>query len=102
MKTTAIDKAHEHLELARAAAENLHAENGFKPYQQAWSLFLSQVSRFYSKMEQGSKGCGKSEGWFGRKKHERRSDPLLSYIHHARDADEHGLECVTAVTGDAA
>ena len=100
MKPVALIKAREHLDLAKAAAERLNLENGFKAYEQAWSDFLSQASRFYSKMEQGCKGCNKSEPWFGNKKHERRTDALMSYLHHARDSDEHGLERIAEKTGE--
>jgi len=41
---------------------------------------------------------GKSSGWYGRQKHERRTDPVLKYIHHARNADEHGIAKVTERT----
>ncbi len=99
MKKVALSKAADHLELAKAAAEKLDLASGPKAYSRAWSDFLSQSSRFYSKLEQGAKGCKTSEPWFGRKRHERRKDPLLSYIHHARDTDEHGLDYVVAETG---
>lgn len=42
--------------------------------------------------EQGAKGNSKSVPWFGRKKGERKRDPLLSYLHHARNSSEHGIE----------
>lgn len=99
MKAIAIEKARAHLELAKEAIEGLNLENGKCAYEVAWSQFLSQVSRFYSKFEQGTKGCKKSEPWFGRKKHERKTDALLSYLHHARDSDEHGLDFVVQETG---
>ncbi|HEY0595098.1 hypothetical protein [Sphingopyxis sp.] len=99
MKAIALTRAAEHLELAAAEIDRMSLEGGAKAYSQAWSTFLTQASRFYSKMEQGSKGCKTSEPWFGQKKHERRTDPLLSYIHHARDCDEHGLDYVVAETG---
>lgn len=100
MKSVALHKAKEHLKLAKEAATKLTLEDGFKPYERAWTEFLAQVSRLYSKMEQGSKGCGKSEAWFGRKKHDRKKDPLLSYLHHARDCEEHGIDYGTALRAD--
>jgi len=66
MKEIALAKSCEHLNLAKAAAEGLSLRNGFKLYEQAWSQFLSQVGRYYSKLEQGAKGCKESESWFGR------------------------------------
>jgi hypothetical protein len=56
------------------------------------------VGGFYSKVEQGAKGHGPSEAWFGRKKHERKKDELLSYLHHARNSEEHSLEGSTEKT----
>ena len=44
---------------------------------------------YISKLEQGSKS-GSSQPWYGGIIHERRTDPLLQYIHQARDASEHG------------
>lgn len=99
MKIIAIQKASEHLELAKAAVPCLNLADGPKAYERAWSEFLTQSSRFYSKLEQGAKGCNKSTPWFGLKKHERKTDPLMSYIHHARDGDEHGLDYVVVETG---
>jgi len=53
------------------------------------------ANRVYTKLEQGAKDNGRHKAWFGRKKHERRQDPLLRYIKNARDADEHGLDRIT-------
>lgn len=84
MKPVAIERAREHLVLAREAAAVLTPDDGFKAYAEAWSQFLSQASRFYSKMEQGAKGCGKSEAWFGKKNaNERQINSYPTYITHA-------------------
>jgi hypothetical protein len=81
----------------------LGERSGLSKYQN-WVSFPSgrrssgecRSSTIYSKLEQGAKGCGPSDAWFGRKKYDRKTDPLLRYIHHARNADEHGLEAVTS------
>jgi hypothetical protein len=101
MKQVAIAKARDHLDLAKKAVERLNLDGGFKPYEQAWSEIVSQLSRFYSKLEQGAKGCKTSEPWMGRKKSERKSDPLMSYLHHARNSDEHGIDYITQRGADA-
>lgn len=49
----------------------------------------------YSKLEQGSKCNGKAAAWFGRAKKARKDDQLLSYMHHARNSEEHGIEDIT-------
>jgi hypothetical protein len=53
------------------------------------------ANTIYTKLEQGSKSNKKSEYWYGTKKHTRRKDPLLRYLHAARNSDEHGLELVS-------
>lgn len=64
----------------------------------AWSAFLGSAHRIYSKLEQGAKTKSASAAWFGRKRHERKTVALLSYIHHARNVDEHGLSEITEKT----
>lgn len=62
----------------------------------AWSDLLLSGNGIYSKLEQGSKANGRAMGWFGRAKKARRDDPLLSYMHHARNSEEHTIEDITA------
>jgi hypothetical protein len=95
MNLIAFEKALEHLELAKVAASKLTLDSGVKAYELAWRDFLAEASRIYSKLESGSKGNSKSEPWFAKKKHDRKKDPLLQYIHQARDAAEHGFHYVT-------
>jgi hypothetical protein len=73
----------------------MKAADSFEKMEAAWTNFLLMGNRVYARLEQGAKGNGTSFGWYGKKKHERRKDPLLSYIKNARDADEHGMERVT-------
>jgi hypothetical protein len=91
MKKAAIDQARERLDRARDAISRMQSSVKYRPYASAWSDFLLAASGIYSKLQEGAKGCGISDGWFGRKKHERKNDELLRYLHHARNADEHGL-----------
>jgi hypothetical protein len=95
MKKIAVEQARSRFEKAQSAILAMEQSKDFSAAETAWSDFLLATSAVYSKLEQGAKGSGSSEGWFGRKKHDRRTDPLLSYIHHARNADEHGIEPVT-------
>ena len=61
----------------------------------SWSDLLLAGNGIFSKLEQGSKANGKATGWFGRVKKVRKDDQLLSYMHHARNAEEHSIEDVT-------
>jgi hypothetical protein len=60
-----------------------------------WSDFLGYANRVYNKLSYGPK-LGSSKGWFDSVKHFRKEDTLLRYILHARDADAHGVENITA------
>src|SRR6516165_1236564 len=91
MKAIGLDSARERLRRAHSAFERLERATTNKDRETAWSDFLLASHAVYSKLEQGSKGCGKSQAWFGRKKHERKNDELLRYIHHARNIDDHGI-----------
>jgi hypothetical protein len=93
MKQKAIEEALIRLERVRQAiAIFAQPESTVADFRTAWWGFLLAANGIYSKLEQGSKGHGQSESWFGRKKHERRKDELLSYIYHARNSDEHSIE----------
>ncbi|MEW5685664.1 MAG: hypothetical protein AB1942_12160 [Pseudomonadota bacterium] len=59
----------------------------------AWSDVLTYGNRVFTRLEQGAK-VGAAKGWFDGVKHLRRTDELLSYMLHARNADEHGLHSV--------
>ena len=101
MNPKAVIEAEIRLERARAAVESMEAVEkwqtadwDYKTLETGWWTFLHAASGIYAKLEQGSKSSGKSTAWFGRIKHLRKKDPLLSYIHHARDAEQHGLDPV--------
>jgi hypothetical protein len=95
MKDAGLYQAREKLQSARDALSRMTSAETYRAAGQAWSDFLLASNGVYSKLEQGAKGCPASEGWFGRKKHDRKTDELLKYLHHARNADEHGIEGTT-------
>ncbi len=95
MKSSAIDHAEERLRRAKASYESLLKAKNFQEAEDAWSDFLLAANTIYSKLEQGAKVCNKSKPWYGQKKAIRRKDPLLSYLHYARNTDEHAIARVT-------
>lgn len=99
MDKIAVVAARECLDRAKEALTTMVVADGFDKLEKAWTDFLTMANRIYTKLEQGSKASGKSRGWYGQKRGERRKDPLLSYIKNARDADEHGLQRITKRRG---
>lgn len=64
----------------------------------SWSNFLTSSNRVFSALEQGTKASAVDRAWMVTCKSTRKSDPLLRYMQHARNADEHGVESVTGLT----
>ena len=91
MHPNAIAQAHQRLANANEALSRLEAANTLLTVERAWSEYLIAISAIYSKLEIGSKGNGASDAWFGRKKKQRKDDPLLSYLQQARHAEEQGI-----------
>lgn len=98
MIQSAIKHCNTRLRRAQKATEILATAKSYEEQEDAWEDFILAVNGIYSKLEQGTKNGGKSGGWYGRKKHDRKKDLLLSYLHFARNAHEHGLQRVTART----
>ncbi len=100
MDAQAVEQAEAKWRKAKKSLEILRAAKNYEGAEEAWSDFLLAASTIYSKLEQGSKSKGSSGGWFGRKKKERKDDPVLRYLHYARNSDEHGIERVAARGGN--
>jgi hypothetical protein len=97
MRRAAVEKAKDRLTSAKARLKNLESSTDYGSARRHWYDFLISSNAVFSVLEQGSKSFGKSETWFGRKKGERKGDPLLCYLHHARNADEHNVPSVTEI-----
>jgi hypothetical protein len=95
MQKSAIDKAKDRLASAKARLKDLESAKDYDTARRQWYEFLLCSNAVFSVLEQGSKGFNKSSAWFGKKKQERKSDPLLCYLQHARNADEHNVPSVT-------
>jgi hypothetical protein len=95
LKRIAIDKATDRLDRARTALASAIDGKSFPDFNAAWTDLLIYLNTIHEILRGGAKGNKKSEEWFGRAIGQRKNDPLLAYLHHARNADEHGLEAIT-------
>jgi hypothetical protein len=102
MDKLAVEQAKIKLQKAENALQALNEATDYQSAENAWSDLITAASTIYSKLEQGSKTNGTSAAWFGRKKKERRDDPLLRYLHYARNSDEHGVELIVEKAGNQA
>lgn len=94
MQSDAVEKAKDRLASAKARLKDLEVSKDYDSARRYWYDFLLSSNAVFSVLEQGAKGFGKSEAWLGKKRRERKIDPLLSYLHHARNADEHDVPSV--------
>ena len=95
MNQAGVNKAQDRLNRARLAFERIEGAEDYSAFTHAWSDLLAALNNVHSSLEQAAKGNNPAMAWMGRCIAERRTDPLLRYIHHARDADEHGLASVS-------
>jgi hypothetical protein len=57
----------------------------------AWSDLLIYGNRAFTKLEQTSKASAKGRSWFAKVKKARKDHPVLKYMQHARNSDEHAV-----------
>jgi hypothetical protein len=100
MDAQAVAQARTRLAKAEKSSAALKIATTIEDAEKAWTDFLVAAGAVYSKLEQGAKANGRSLAWFGKKKRERKTDPLLRYLHFARNSSEHGIERVSAATAD--
>jgi hypothetical protein len=95
VKAVALEKAKRLVEQSQVCLVAMENSADFKRLKSNWSDFLTYSQRINITLEQGSKDNGTSSAWWGNQRRTRKTDPLLRYVHHARNADEHGLADVT-------
>lgn len=86
-----LRQAHHCFRFAERAVKDISSAKNLAQMESAWIAFLNSTGTMYNKLEAGSKGFCKTEPWFGRKSKDLKDSQELNYIHHARNADEHGI-----------
>ena len=99
MNLNAVEQSKQRLAKAEKAFQAMKTAKTLDDTEEAWTDFLVAASAIYSKLGEGAKGNSKSKAWFDKKKAERRNDPLLHYLHRARNSNEHGIKRVVTTTG---
>ncbi len=91
----AIEKAEDRLVTAKARCKDLESSKDYPATRRHWYDFLLSSNAVFSILEQGTKGIPKGKVWVDQQKRLRREDPLLRYLQHARNAEEHDVSSVT-------
>lgn len=92
MDPKALKKVNQQIIKAQRAFDRLCATQDSDETMDAWDDFLTAFGKVYFKLGEGAKVNGPSSGWFERKKKFRKDDPLLSYVHQARNSETHGID----------
>lgn len=78
---------------ANRALDQMRAARNFEEFEDAWQDFLGCLEKSWTKTERACQAFhNRFQPWQGRFKKRRKDDPLLRYLKHARNADEHTLQ----------
>jgi hypothetical protein len=91
MKRIGLEKARARVADAIRAFEALKVARNWTEFESAWTLLLTALNAAYQILGDSARGSSKSEGWFSKVLGQRRADELLSYMMHARNANDHGI-----------
>jgi hypothetical protein len=90
----ALDRALDEARLASDKLENMRVTSNIRALAQLWSEFLTHLQRSFTKLKIATTNTS-AKGWYDTVENIRKTDELLSYVRHARNADEHGVERIT-------
>ena len=95
MRPEGVAAATRELRRAGRATNRFMSAETFEDFEDAWADFLGHANKVYLKLRAACHGQGVDWTWWKKKMNERRDEPLLAYIHHARNSDTHRLEETT-------
>jgi hypothetical protein len=94
LQSSAVTKAEARLRKAETALAAIRDADTIGDLESAWTDYLVAHNSVFTILEQGAKVSPQSRQWFGGEKVVRKKDPLLNYLHQARNADEHDIPSV--------
>ncbi|SKC78198.1 hypothetical protein SAMN05445504_2353 [Burkholderia sp. CF099] len=83
------------LKRAEEAFGELKADKSPEDNADSWQDFLIHIERTWNRAEAHFAKSPKWNGWKSKYENLRKQDPLLSYVRHARNADEHSTQSIT-------
>jgi hypothetical protein len=91
LEPNAFERAQEHLRSAKQKYSIMMTSGDVHQITNAWSELLTQIHRAFVKLRKATKRKA-AKLWYDHIEEERKNDELLSYVRHARNADEHGID----------
>ncbi|WP_307088687.1 hypothetical protein [Sphingomonas faeni] len=89
-------QAEKRLGAARKKAAEIKNSRSLDEITELWSEFLTEHSRFFNRLGNAMEAASE-KGWFDRALAARKTDKTMSYLMHARNADEHGHLTITKI-----
>jgi hypothetical protein len=78
---------------ASKAVDRMKAAENLEEFEDEWRIFLGAIEKCWVKAERACQPHrNKFQPWQGKYKKERKSDPLLKYLYHARHSDQHSVQ----------
>ena len=86
---TVLPKCRDRLSKAKRAAQLCRGARSFEEFESYWSDFLIHAGGVLNALDAGSATTPQGRQWYGGIKRAGRADPLVTYVHQARNAEEH-------------
>lgn len=95
-----LHHAKQELRAAEHAIGRMKGAKTLEDLEEAWKGFLDCIEKVWIKAERACERCrNRFQPWQGKFANERRKDPLLRYVKHARNSDQHSIqECMDTKT----
>ena len=90
-----INKAKDRLALTEDALKELKCSTDYSSFKKSWTNFLLHSHGVFTQLEQACKISPQATQWYASKRNLRKHDPLMQYLHHARNSNEHSIEETT-------
>ena len=96
-----LHSARRDLERLRRSVESMQTAPSPEVYEDAWVTFLDAAYRIPNRIQNAGKKTldaaerNRFDPWFGMVKAQRKSNPFLRYVFHARGAEAHSIQTAT-------
>ena len=88
-----LHHAKRELRAAEKAIERMTKSSSIEDLEDEWKIFLNSIEKCWVKTERSCQNVrNKFQPWQGKFTKERKKDPLLRYIKHARNSDQHTIQ----------
>ncbi|WP_162620541.1 type II toxin-antitoxin system VapC family toxin [Limimaricola cinnabarinus] len=88
----AISQANDANDAASLAYERMLVAKSFDEYRSNWSAFLDYSAKVFEKIKNGAMADQRTKSFWGSERKMRKEDPLLQWLHQARNVEQHGLQ----------